>query len=89
MANSARNDILDLSISKRIQPVEDIWDSIAEVPESLSLTDEQKTELDRRLDGYHQRPVQGFFWQRHRDAFYHWHHVLMDSIPVMACRSKI
>jgi len=63
MANLARNDILDLSISERIQLVEDIWDSIAEVPESLSLTDEQKTELDRRLDGYHQDPTKGSPWE--------------------------
>jgi putative addiction module component (TIGR02574 family) len=43
MAKFAKYDILDLSISERNQLVEDIWDSIAEVPESLSLTEEQKT----------------------------------------------
>ena len=38
-------DILRLSISERIQLVQDIWDSIAEVPDSVLLTDEQKAEL--------------------------------------------
>ena len=46
MGKLAKYDILNLSVSERIQLVEDIWDSIAEVPDSLSLTDEQKTELD-------------------------------------------
>ena len=62
MAKFAKYDILDLSISERNQLVEDIWDSIAEVPESLSLTEEQKTELDRRLDSYHQDPTNGSPW---------------------------
>ena len=35
-----------LTVSERIQLVEDIWDSVAEVPESIALTDEQKAELD-------------------------------------------
>ena len=33
-------DILNLSVSERIQLVQDIWDSIAEVPDSVPLTDE-------------------------------------------------
>ena len=51
-----KSDILRLSISERIQLVQDIWDSIAEVPDSVLLTDEQKAELDRRLDAYHKAP---------------------------------
>ena len=62
MGKLAKYDILNLSVSERIQLVEDIWDSIAEVPDSLSLTDEQKTELDRRLDAYHQDPTNGSPW---------------------------
>ena len=43
-------DILNLSVSERIQLVQDIWGSIAEVPDSVLLVHEQKAELDRRLD---------------------------------------
>jgi len=32
--------------------VEDLWDSIAEDQNALSLTHEQRMELDRRLDAY-------------------------------------
>jgi len=53
---------MSLSVSERIQLVEDIWDSIAEVPESVRLTDEEKAELDRRLDAYHRNPGEGSPW---------------------------
>jgi putative addiction module component (TIGR02574 family) len=59
----AQDDILDLSISERIQLVEDLWDSIAKVPESIQLSEEQKLELDRRLDAYHSNPDLGSPWE--------------------------
>jgi len=46
-------DILELSVAERIQMVEDIWDSIAAVPEAVLLSEDQKLELDRRLEAYH------------------------------------
>ena len=39
-----------LPIVERIRLVEDLWDSIASDQTALSLMDEQKSELDRRLD---------------------------------------
>jgi putative addiction module component (TIGR02574 family) len=63
MSRLAKNDIMGLSISERIQLVEDIWDSIAIVPETLHLTEEQKWELDRRLDDYHNNPGKGSPWE--------------------------
>ncbi len=62
-------DILGLSVSERIQLVQDIWDSIAEVPDSISLTDEQKAELDRRLNAYHKNPDAGSPWSIARERF--------------------
>lgn len=63
MGRLAKESILDLSISERIQLVEDIWDSIANVPESIQLSEEQKLELDRRLDDYHADPDKGSPWE--------------------------
>ena len=62
MSTLARADILNLSIAERIQLVEDIWDSVAEAPESVPLSDDEKAELDRRLDAYHQDPNEGSPW---------------------------
>ena len=62
MSTLAKAEVMSLSVSERIQLVEDIWDSIAEVPETVSLSDEQKAELDRRLDAYHANPEEGSPW---------------------------
>ncbi|HYX71293.1 MAG TPA: addiction module protein, partial [Nitrososphaera sp.] len=55
-------DILELSVAERIQLVEDIWDSIAAVPETLALTDDERQELDRRLEAYAENPDEGISW---------------------------
>lgn len=62
MSRLAKDDILSLSVSERIQLVEDIWDSIANVPDAVQLSDEQKMELDSRLDSYHDDPTYGSPW---------------------------
>lgn len=67
MGRLAKGNILDLSISERIQLVEDIWGSIANMPESIQLSEEQKLELDRRLDDYHADPDKGSPWELVRE----------------------
>lgn len=52
-------DLHALPIDERIQLVEDIWDSIAADQALLPLTDEQRTELDRRLDAYESDNMRG------------------------------
>jgi len=59
---SIAKDILSLSVPERILLVEDIWDSIAEIPEEVPLSAAQKQELDLRLDAYHQNPNAGSPW---------------------------
>ena len=58
------SDITCLSISERIQLVEDIWDSIAADSGALLLTQDQRDELDRRLQAYHDRPEDGSTWEQ-------------------------
>jgi putative addiction module component (TIGR02574 family) len=48
-----------LPIVERIQIVEDIWDSIAADQKSIPITDEQRNELDRRLDAYDADGIKG------------------------------
>jgi putative addiction module component (TIGR02574 family) len=55
-------DILQMTIAERIQLAEDIWDSIAAVPEALPLTDAERQELNRRLELYQQNPDEGVPW---------------------------
>ncbi len=53
------DDLRTLSIDERIQLVEDIWDGIAADQAALPLTDEQRVELDRRLDAYERDNIKG------------------------------
>jgi putative addiction module component (TIGR02574 family) len=67
MDTLGRADILKLSLSERLQLVEDIWDSIAECPEAIELTDRQKAELERRLEAFRQDPHAGSPWAEVRE----------------------
>lgn len=67
MGTFAERNILDLSVSERIQLAQDIWDSVAEVPESLVLADDEKAEIDHRLNAYHKDPDAGSPWSVVRD----------------------
>lgn len=55
-------DVLTLSIPERIQLVEDIWDTIANEPEVIELTDKEKQLIDERLEAYHRNPDFGSPW---------------------------
>jgi putative addiction module component (TIGR02574 family) len=62
MATNPLPEILKLSVSERIQLVEDIWDSIAAEPDAFPLTEEQRAELDRRLADAEANPGVGTPW---------------------------
>jgi putative addiction module component (TIGR02574 family) len=66
MNSIAISDILSLPIQDRIQLVEAIWDSIAEVPEAIELSDSQRLELDKRLAAYQESPSLGSPWSEVR-----------------------
>jgi len=43
------SDLLSLSMTERLQLVEDLWDSIAAEATEIPLTEEQRQEIDLRL----------------------------------------
>ncbi|MBN1931385.1 MAG: addiction module protein [Desulfobacterales bacterium] len=61
--------IKKLSIPEKILIVEEIWNSIAQNNEYPEMTDEQKIELNRRIDSYHANPKQGRAWDEIRKDF--------------------
>ncbi|MCK4983044.1 MAG: addiction module protein [Victivallaceae bacterium] len=63
MNTSIVAETLKYDISERILIVEDIWDSIAGVPEAFPVTEAQKNELDKRLKAYHANPDAGSPWE--------------------------
>ena len=60
------SDILGLPVQDRINLVEAIWDSIAEVPEAVELSDLQRSELDKRLAAFEESPSAGSPWSEVR-----------------------
>ena len=60
---TALPELKSLTVSERIQMVEDIWDSIAmEVPESLHLTEAQEAEVSRRVEAHMADPSSAVPW---------------------------
>lgn len=60
-----------LSISERLQLVEDIWDSIAEDGlQGIRLTSEDTAELERRLAAHQADPASSIAWERVRLALF-------------------
>ena len=60
--NTKVADIIELSVAERILIVEDIWDSIAAIPEAVALSEDQKKELDHRIEAYRLNPDAGSPW---------------------------
>ena len=54
--------ILELEVEERLRLVHEIWDSIAEHPDAIPLTDGERAELHRRLDEYQRNPQSGSSW---------------------------
>lgn len=63
MQTDLLDEIKKLSVSERILLVEEIWDGIVDADgDELSLSETQRTELDRRIDAYRDQPEPGRTW---------------------------
>lgn len=51
-----------MSVAERILLVEEIWDSIADDPNQVPLTEAQKSDLERRLREHEANPRAGSPW---------------------------
>jgi putative addiction module component (TIGR02574 family) len=57
-----RFDYSDLNADERVELAEELWDSIAGMQDTLSLTSSQAEELDRRLESYRRDGDPGTPW---------------------------
>jgi putative addiction module component (TIGR02574 family) len=55
--------VLELPVPERLQLVEDIWNSIADAPEALEVTEDEKRLIDERLEAFHRGPQAGSPWE--------------------------
>ena len=61
--NPQLSQLADLTLSEKLQLVEDLWDHIAASSEPLAVRDWQKQELDRRKRNYDANPGSGVSWK--------------------------
>ena len=70
-APAATAEYLKLSVSERIQLVEDIWDSIAvEATNTVELSQNQKAELHRRAAAHCADPSTAVPWEQARSKLF-------------------
>jgi putative addiction module component (TIGR02574 family) len=55
-------DISKLSPKERLRLLEQLWDSLAQSPRDVPMTEAQERELDRRLDEVDSGEVEGIPW---------------------------
>ncbi|MCX7192522.1 MAG: addiction module protein [Proteobacteria bacterium] len=68
---TAAAEYLKLSVSERIQLVEDIWDSIAVEPsDTICLSQAQKAELHRRVAAHRADPATAVPWEQVRSKLF-------------------
>jgi putative addiction module component (TIGR02574 family) len=61
--NAEFTQVFELTISEKLQLLEDLWDSIALVPEQIPVLDWQKEELAQRKAAHLQNPELGSSWE--------------------------
>ena len=57
------SEALTLPTAERLEVIEQLWDSLSASPEAMELTDEQRRELDRRIDEMDANPHGGIPWE--------------------------
>jgi len=55
-------ELKQLPLAERLQLVEDLWDTIADESSAITLSAEQRAELDSRLDALEANPTTGTPW---------------------------
>lgn len=65
--NAEFQKVFELALSEKLQLVEDLWDSIASVPEQIPVLEWQKEELARRKAAYLQNPNSGSSWEEAKE----------------------
>jgi len=62
MSKFSAADVLELPLLERLQLVGDIWDTIANAPDALELTADDKRLIDERLEARRRNPGAGAGW---------------------------
>jgi putative addiction module component (TIGR02574 family) len=64
--STVRKEIQSLSVTDRLQLLEEIWDSLVDTPEAIPVTDAQRKELARRRRSHARSPSAAKSWAQVR-----------------------
>jgi putative addiction module component (TIGR02574 family) len=64
--STVRKEIQSLSVADRLQLLEEIWDSLIDMPEAVPVTDAQRKELARRRRAHARNPSAAKSWAQIR-----------------------
>jgi putative addiction module component (TIGR02574 family) len=64
MVKQLLTEALDLSVAERIELAQYLWDSVAEIPDSFQLSQEQRAELVQRLESHRLNPQNVIDWEQ-------------------------
>jgi putative addiction module component (TIGR02574 family) len=62
MGSVSLSEVLEMEVPERIRLAQAFWDSIAQVPDAVPLSEADKAEIDRRLEAYYRDPKAGLSW---------------------------
>ena len=71
--NTGFTQLFELTLSEKLQLLEDLWDSIAQIPEQIPVLDWQKEELAKRKASYLQNPGSGSSWEAAKERIRNGH----------------
>jgi putative addiction module component (TIGR02574 family) len=63
VARISLDQFLEMSIAERVEFAQAIWESVAQNPDDVPLTQAQREELDRRLEKFERNPNAGSTWE--------------------------
>jgi len=63
VASVSLSDVLEMPLPERLRLAQAIWDSIAEKPDALPVTEAERQELDLRLAAFERDPGAGRSWE--------------------------
>ncbi len=72
--NSELTQVFELTLSEKLQLVEDLWDSIAKIPGQIPVLDWQKEELADRRAAYLENPDSGSSWEAVKERIHNQQH---------------
>ena len=69
MARITVDQLLEIPPAERVKLAQELWDSVAQNPDQVALTREQREELDRRLEAIEKNPNAGSSWDSIKKTF--------------------